>query len=100
MFRMFVCCLSLVLVASAARSGDPPEEGDQEVGGMTIVGNDDAPKSLAIVPWKGSEIEDAIDVEQILNDRRQPVDKSVFVRELDYYQIRAGSGGERSSSPR
>jgi len=100
MFRMFVCCLSLVLVASAARSGDPPEEGDHEGGGMTIVGNDDAPKSLAIVPWKGSEIGDALDVARALNDGRQPVDKDVFMRELDYYQIRAGSGGERSSSPR
>jgi hypothetical protein len=28
----------------------------KELSGMSIVGNDEAPKSLYIVPWKSSEI--------------------------------------------
>jgi len=55
------------------------------------VGNDEAPKSLVIVPWKSSGLGDTLDVSRVLDDGRQPVDKDVFMRELDYYQIRTGS---------
>ena len=58
---------------------------------MSIVGNDEAPKSLVIVPWKSSQLGDTLDVSRALDDGRQPVDKDVFMRELDYYQIRAGT---------
>ncbi|MEZ4289234.1 MAG: hypothetical protein R3E53_01360 [Myxococcota bacterium] len=58
--------------------------------GMSIVGNDEAPKSLVIVPWKSSALGASIDVEQGLDDGRAPVDREVFVRELDYYEIRTG----------
>ncbi len=66
--------------------------------GMSIVGNDDAPKSLVIVPWKSSALGDALDVSRALDDGRGPVDKDVFARELDYYQIRAAASGAKSSS--
>ena len=56
----------------------------------SIVGNDDAPKSLVIVPWKSSEPGDTLEVSRALDDGRQPVDRDVFQRALDYYQIRSG----------
>lgn len=61
--------------------------------GISILGNEEAPKSLVIVPWKSSEIGDGIGVDQVLDDRPVPVDKDVFLRELRYYQIRS-SGAE------
>jgi hypothetical protein len=99
MFRIFVCCVPLLLVVSTVTRAEPPKEGDKLIEGMSIVGNDDAPKSLAIVPWKGSKLGDTLSVSRALDDGRQPVDKAVFMRELDYYQIRAGSNGARSSAP-
>ena len=56
--------------------------------GMSILGNEETPKSLVIVPWKSSEMGDAISLTDTLDDRAKPVDKEVFLRELRYYEIR------------
>jgi hypothetical protein len=58
--------------------------------GISILGNQDSPKSLVIVPWKGSEIGDMPGLSRLLDDSIQPVDKDVFMRELAYYEIRSG----------
>lgn len=58
--------------------------------GMSILGNEETPKSLVIVPWKSSEMGDAISLSDTLDDRATPVDKEVFLRELRYYEIRSG----------
>src|SRR5215470_6856717 len=57
--------------------------------GMSILGNQDAPKSLVIVPWKSSELGDSLGISPMLDDSRQPVDKEVFMRSLRYYEIRS-----------
>jgi len=57
---------------------------------MSILGNEEAPKSLVIIPWKSSELGDNINLSDTLDDRARPVDKEVFLRELDYYAIRSG----------
>ncbi|MDX2412042.1 MAG: hypothetical protein QNK16_07435 [Woeseiaceae bacterium] len=57
--------------------------------GMSILGNEEAPKSLVIVPWKSSRMGDELDLSDTLDDRAQPVDKEVFMRELHFYQIRS-----------
>ena len=59
--------------------------------GMSIVGNDEAPKSLVIVPWKSSDLGETIEVSKRMDDGRGPVDREVFVRALDYYEIRRGA---------
>jgi hypothetical protein len=59
--------------------------------GMSILGNQDAPKSLVIVPWKSSELGDSQGTSPMLDDSRQPVDKEVFMRALRYYEIRSGT---------
>jgi hypothetical protein len=56
--------------------------------GMSILGNEETPKSLVIVPWKSSEMGDSIKLTDTLDDRATPVDKEVFLRELRYYEIR------------
>ena len=58
--------------------------------GMSILGNEEAPKSLVIIPWKSSRMGDELDLSDTLDDRARPVDKDVFLRELKYYQIRSG----------
>ena len=95
MYRGFVCCVALVILPAAALAGAPatsPEAGsagEKLLSGMSIVGNDDAPKSLVIVPWKSSDPGDTLDVLRALDAGRQPVDPDVFLRELTYYEIRA-----------
>ena len=56
------------------------------ISGMSIVGNNEAPKSLYIVPWKSSEIGMETDLSSnLLNESLAPVDKDVFLREVNFY---------------
>ena len=57
--------------------------------GMSILGNQEAPKALVIVPWKSSELGNGPGVSTLLDDSRLPVDKEVFMRMLSYYEIRS-----------
>jgi len=81
---------------SPAESEAPAEKtGDgiaspKAMSGMSILGNEEAPKSLVIVPWKSSELGDNISLSDTLDDRARPVDKEVFLRQLHFYEIRSG----------
>ncbi len=55
--------------------------------GMSILGNQEAPKALVIVPWKSSELGNGPSVSTLLDDSRLPIDKEVFLRMLRYYEI-------------
>ena len=57
--------------------------------GMSILGNQEAPKALVIVPWKSSELGHGPGVSMLLDNSRRPVDKEVFMRMLSYYEIRS-----------
>ena len=76
--------------APAAANAEKPK-GDVQMSGMSVLGNDDSPKSLALVPWKSSLLGDAPSLSKLLDDSTQPVDKDVFMRELSYYQIKTDS---------
>ena len=76
--------------AAPPHAGASPTD-PKSMSGMSILGNQDAPKSLVIVPWKSSEIGDPLGLDENLDGSRRPVDKEVFMRELDYYDIRSGS---------
>ena len=65
--------------------------GSKKLSGISILGNQEAPKALVIVPWKSSEIGDPLGLDKNLDGSRRPVDKEVFMRELDYYDIRSGT---------
>ncbi len=73
--------------AGAARKKEEKKE-DANLG-MSILGNQEAPKALVIVPWKSSQIGASLGVSTLLDDSRQPVDKDVFMRALSYYEIRS-----------
>ena len=68
-----------------------PPGGDVKMSGMSILGNEDAPKSLVIVPWKSSQLADMPSVSRLLDSATQPVDKDVFMRELSYYEFKSSS---------
>jgi hypothetical protein len=57
--------------------------------GMSILGNQEAPKALVIVPWKSSELGNGPSVSTMLDDSKLPIDKEVFMRMLSYYEIRS-----------
>src|SRR5215471_11746470 len=75
--------------------------------GMSILGNQEAPKALVIVPWKSSELGNGLSVSTLLDDSRRPVDKEVFMRMLLYYEISsqtarpsgATAGGNAAETP-
>ena len=73
-------------------------DGPRALSGMSILGNEEAPKSLVIIPWKSSELGDDISLGDTLDERAQPVDRDVFLRELNFYRIREGErpSGENS----
>ena len=78
--------------SSAEDSQSPAIEpgGPKKMSGMSILGNEETPKSLVIVPWKSSEMGDELSLSDTLDERARPVDKEVFLRKLNFYQIRSG----------
>jgi len=86
----YVLLLSLLpaAIAMGEVKGKKEDNEAKEVSGMSIVGNNETPKSLVIVPWKSSEIGQETKLNSnLLNDGLVPVDKDVFMRELDFYKL-------------
>jgi hypothetical protein len=75
----------------AASSQAQQPGGDVKMSGISILGNEDAPKSLVLVPWKSSQLADMPTVSRLLDSAAQPVDKDVFMRELAYYEYKSSS---------
>jgi len=76
----------------AAAAGQAAQAaGDVKMSGMSILGNEDAPKSLVLVPWKSSQLGDMPSVSRLLDSATAPVDKDVFMRELAYYEFKSSS---------
>ncbi len=77
--------------AKAAAKAAPKQEAQpaeaKELSGMSIVGNDEAPKALYIVPWKSSEIGNETRLNLLLNGGDMPVDREVFLRQLEFYEL-------------
>jgi len=84
-------CLCVILCSAVAAGAQDVDENKEsatkELSGMSIVGNDEAPKSLYIVPWKSSEIGVENSLDMMLNEGDVPVDRDVFKRQLEFYQV-------------
>ncbi|MEA3361704.1 MAG: hypothetical protein U9Q61_00290 [Thermodesulfobacteriota bacterium] len=91
--KIFLCLFLILIPAALVAATDPGEDGQQgepqtkELSGMSIVGNDEAPKSLYIVPWKSSEIGVETSLGMMLIKDAVPVDRDVFKRQLDFYEV-------------
>ncbi|HEX9850412.1 hypothetical protein [Candidatus Deferrimicrobium sp.] len=91
MYRALVLCVCLVLypaVLAAAEDVKSDEQSEaKKLSGMSIVGNDEVPKSLYIVPWKSSEVGVETHLDTMLNEGDVPVDRDVFKRQLGFYHL-------------
>ena len=103
MYRILALCLCMFLSSAAmtlagevgrdeqvvpAREANEDRESEtREMSGISIVGNDEAPKSLYIVPWDSSEICGETSLDTMLSEDDVPVDREVFKRQIEFYQI-------------
>jgi hypothetical protein len=91
MERILALCLCMFLSSAAmAMAGDANGgKGSEakEMSGMSIVGNDEAPKSLYIVPWNSSQIGGETSLDTMLTEADVPVDREVFKRQIEFYQL-------------
>jgi hypothetical protein len=94
MYRKLILYLYIVLFSAAMVLAQDVKDVNndkqsqaKELSGMSIVGNDEAPKSLYIVPWKSSELGGKTRLEMMLNEEDVPVDRDVFKRQLEFYQV-------------
>lgn len=89
--RIFVPILVTSLTSATVYNVSAYAEEVKAISGMSIVGNNEAPKSLYIVPWKSSEIGMETDLSSnLLNESLAPVDKDVFMREVSFYNVSTG----------
>lgn len=81
----------LLSATTVAYAGDAAvQDNAKTLSGISIVGNEEAPKSLFIVPWKSSEIGFETGLSSLLlNEKMVPLDKDVFSRELEFYSLTA-----------
>lgn len=83
LFRL-ACCLLVLMPFSAQAGADKVET----LRGISIVGNKEAPKALFLVPWKNSELGIGSSLTSgLLDEGMKPVDKEVFMRELEFYEF-------------
>ncbi len=93
MYRQFFLCLCLLLfLTGTAVAGNKDSAGKaapaaKQLSGISIVGNDDAPKSLFIVPWKPSELGSGTSLNRMLTESAVPVDMGEFMRQLEIYEV-------------
>ena len=93
---MFLSSVAMALAGEVGRDEQVPparevnedrESEAREMSGISIVGNDEAPKSLYIVPWDSSEIGGETSLDTMLSEDDVPVDREVFKRQIEFYQI-------------
>lgn len=83
---LFAAMFAPVLHAQDGKKGKGDTGEVVEMSGISIIGNRELPKTLFIVPWKNSEVGVDTDLTNTLNEGMQPVDREVFLRELEYYR--------------
>ncbi len=66
-----------------------------EMEGTAIIGNQELPKVLYIVPWKPSELPDISEppLESLIDDALTPIDREEFRREVLYHDTLATQQG-------
>lgn len=87
---LFISVLVFIFTDACAEEKKPRSgEGVKTLSGMSVVGNDEAPKALYLVPWKSSQIGDEITMEMPGRDYA-PVVRDEFKRKVHYYKIQYG----------
>lgn len=88
MKTLAILVATVMLIAIPWVNAAGKKEEVMEVGGMSIIGNRELPKTLYIVPWKDSDINSETDLSRdLLNERLNVVDQEEFRRQVKYYQL-------------
>lgn len=90
-FCLLLPCSMLITVTMQLHAAD-----SMILDGTTITGNSELPKALHIVPWKASEAGDLAGrpLNSLVDEALAPVDRDVFLRELEYYDAVHSSGSQ------
>ena len=82
-WRPVACILGMFCFASGAQDADT-----LDLEGTTITGNQELPKALHIVPWKTPQAGElaARPMNSLVDEILAPIDRDVFLRELEYYE--------------
>ena len=82
---LLVVLFSSVMVTAqdVSKNGQPEAK---KLSGMSIVGNDEAPKSLYIVPWKSPQIGAETSLDTVFSESGAPLDRDVLKRQLEFYK--------------
>lgn len=61
----------------------------REVEDISIIGNQELPTSLIIVPWKGAELNDEPNLpeQSLVDERFQLVTREQLLREIEFHKI-------------
>ncbi len=90
-YRKLALSLCVVLCSAVmATAQDMNKDGQsktKKLSGMSIVGSDETPKSLYIVPWKSSEIGAETRLDTVLSESDAPLDRDVLKRQLEFYKV-------------
>lgn len=80
--------VGVILQAPVVAQEEKVDSDVKELSGISIIGNQEAPKSLYIIPWQNSEVGVASSLQSgLFDDSLRPLDKEVFLRELDFYEL-------------
>ncbi len=84
MKRLKTLCLLLGVVAAGPAAA---EEAVIELEGTTVIGNQELPKVLYIVPWQKSELPDVADLplNRLVEQAIQPVERDSFQRQVKFH---------------
>ncbi|HEB98083.1 MAG TPA: hypothetical protein ENJ05_01090 [Thiotrichales bacterium] len=85
--------LAVLLVAMPA-AAEKAVEADMELGGMSVLGNRELPKSLFVVPWRSPDLGELVGRpgNSLLNESVEPIDREEFLLELEYYEALSRQG--------
>ena len=86
-FSGYYSLISMIFIAAIGASSPTVADQQLDMDGMSVIGNQELPKALFIVPWKDPEASLAPDrpVNSLVDEALQPVDPDVFRRKLDYF---------------
>lgn len=90
--------LSVALLA-AAGTFTSSIQAQETNSGATIFGNREMPNITYVVPWKEDQV-DVVEVQPVGNlfdEALQPIDRDVFVREIEYFELL--QGGNNNNKP-